>query len=286
MHDTEVIPCFQDATYRRPLSAQLLRTCRKFHCEALPILYGENTWRIEIFHHDLTTNKIGALFPPQPVVHVLHNGQVVTRQLPLRQIEIRIREYSGFEISTFRSAVRFACEWLSKLPEIDALQLTGPTTWCTKLRCGRYDHNPCKGYTGSEKQLLGIYETWLGRIRGVNHVRIDRRIPRESRDAIKRAWKGWTEVDPLPGMYEVLEKYADELQAQYRVRNGGLQKFISVKNSLRQAVRAVEIGDVETFERARKVVVKQLVKCYGKEVVDRERVFVCDPKLDEKPVAI
>jgi len=51
-------------------------------------------------------------------------------------------------------------------------------------------------------------------------------------------------------------------------------------------VRAVEIGDVETFERARKVVVKQLVKCYGKEVVDRERVFVCDPKLDEKPVAI
>jgi len=103
--------------------AQLLRTCRQIHAEALPILYGENIFEIEIY------NTWGPNFGNVQYPGVLDDrrcsGTASTAQQHLQRFSVTIRYTEYHKLDPMRNEVRRLVGRLQQLPiaAIDFLEL-------------------------------------------------------------------------------------------------------------------------------------------------------------------
>lgn len=105
------------------LGTQILRTCSQIRDEALPILYGENTWEIRVYAKDgqaccsaVATQDLGSqkgpLFHPNHIHH-------------LRRLQISIADAPYQDIERIPNAIPGLCEALStsEIPKLDYLHI-------------------------------------------------------------------------------------------------------------------------------------------------------------------
>jgi len=90
-----------------------------------------------------------------------------------------------------------------------------------------------------------ILQAYLGLLRGVRVVVIEG-IQSCYANGIKRKMMGFEPEDPLPKMYDVLERYASPISF--------------CEGPLEEACLAMEWGDVESFERNRRTIVRRMTR--------------------------
>ncbi|KAK3356838.1 hypothetical protein B0T25DRAFT_537518 [Lasiosphaeria hispida] len=244
------------------LSLQLLSTCRQVLIEARPILYGENTWGMEI------TSALDPKYGPFHGLPFLKRGGrdidtgeglLDNRIRHLRRFDIILRHWTIQEVDRVRQGARQALDFLGKVSQIDYLHLRcrfssdwprAPRSWCTweqwkstLLRQKFWGLGATE--TEEEKQLAGILRTSLGRLRSVKTLVMDDVLPQHA-DVMKREMLGSEPLDPLPEMYWALERYAADIRF--------------CKPNLRIALLAMERGDLEQFSQARSGIMKDLAK--------------------------
>ncbi|KAK3339912.1 hypothetical protein B0T25DRAFT_523580 [Lasiosphaeria hispida] len=230
------------------LSPQLLRTCRQIYAEAMPILYGENTFRFEIY------NTSGPYYDnfhyPKAVSHDFRQNprRPTAKVLPrLTRFSIRVNYTDCHKIAPIREAARELVSHLQGVPTIDFLRLE------CQLDCGdeadAHYRDPCwDEYTvddGGREEVIGMLKTWLGRLRNVKTAAVEG-LPEPDANTIKERWQSSEplEKSPLPDMYELLEKHAKGLDF--------------CKQDLRAALLACETDEMEDFRTHRTAILDKM----------------------------
>ncbi|KAK0733060.1 hypothetical protein B0T26DRAFT_669513 [Lasiosphaeria miniovina] len=239
------------------LHTQVLRTCRQIYDEALPILYSENTWRIEMcnapgphydsfrypgalkcdFSKDVPDWRLTVSWPTKTISALPH----------LRRFSILVTYTDGHKVAPIREDTRWLAECLAKVSRIDFLHLECKLDWST---CGVYDWrdpdaNNFPLCDDGTRDVIRVLQTWLGRLRNVGEVVVEG-LPEANANTIEERWKSSEPLEktPLTKMYECLEPH---------VRDIG-----SCKALLHGALLAVEKDDMEDFKGLRTELVEHM----------------------------
>jgi len=197
--------------------AQLLRTCRQIHAEALPILYGENIFEIEIYN--TWGPHFGNVHYPAVLEDRRCSGTASTAQQHLQRFSITVRYTEYHKLEPMRNEVRRLVRRLQQLPiaAIDFLELK------CHLDCDNENNeinwrDPCwddYDVDGSADECVGVLRTWLSRLRNVKEAVI---VGMEGKDAevLKARWQsqGQSHVPETPHLtdrYKALEKHVHSL---------------------------------------------------------------------------
>ena len=265
------------------LSTEFLYTCRQIYTEALPILYGENTWRFKTSNteptwfynlacpfalcHDFDPEQLD--FDPEqqdfdPEQQDKPNTKTRTSVLRyLRRFSICIEYTSKYNVTPIRKVTRWLEHRLRRVPRIDFLQLECNPD-CT-------DNNYSSPRDAdSKRELINVLKTWLCRLRNVKTVVIGG-LPELDTNTMKERLQSSEprEKTPLPRMYAFDEKH---------VQDTGCRKVGYCKENLREALLAVEEDDIKRFKAFRTVILREM-RQYGEEV--NKEVMFWDPEEDE-----
>lgn len=222
---------------RETKSSQLLRTCRQIYHEALPILYGENTFHIGIPTLDVTR-----------YCHALERAFVTSshrRTEPptdirphLKRFEIEIDYWHEPDLSLLRDDdVRPMVAHLQSVPQIDYL----------KIQC-KLDSRNCGGIDpecwyphdlwpyNPEEECSRMLRTWLGQLHGVKKVVIEGMHTDADAEILEKRLRRDASSDgekSLADEYEILEKW----------KRGSASSSVD----LSRALEAVESDDKKAF---------------------------------------
>ncbi|KAK0645394.1 hypothetical protein B0T16DRAFT_457432 [Cercophora newfieldiana] len=236
------------------LSPKLLQTCKQIHAEAVPILYGDNVFEIEL------TNTDGC-DPSHPNYHPawsltrrgygtvnIGNARELARHM--RRLNIKVRHTNAHSLEPLRAAVRSLVEELGDLemPPIRFLRLECHFD-CDKEGASQSLVSPL-GDT-DRQECVRMLRMWLGSVRNVREVVLEG-MPQEDADILREklhapadADEDWPEAWSLPARYEELEERACDI---------GFCEW-----DLQNALLAAERDDVEGFvERADAIKAKLL----------------------------
>ncbi|KAK0639081.1 hypothetical protein B0T16DRAFT_449881 [Cercophora newfieldiana] len=187
-------------------SHQILATCRQIHCEALSILWHENTWRLELLSRE--AYKTDPVFPSGAHLHrVCSNVQTDHMKVHPRRFHINLRDCYEYEDGALRTGMRETCNWLMTLPEIEMLRLTVGTRGAPGDGFEMSQRFGSRNWEISRDWVKNpMFRTWLTQVRNVKEVVIDDRIPEEMRTLIRDAWRSSEKLDEFPEAYNELCK--------------------------------------------------------------------------------
>ena len=211
-----------DEPNRVRLQPCILRSCRKVSSEALPVLYGENTWNVVI------NNTLEDPFKDQSNHRLcfFRDNHLLQR---LRRLDIRIMVSVMGSIHCFRWDVTDVCRVLANLVQINYLRISCEMCCCCQEPTDQPDWKP-----GDLR--LNILQTYFGELRNIRSVVIEG-IPTECAEKMKQLMTGDQPSDRLRIMYETLEEFAHDLP--------------DFEPDLSKAREAMERGDVREFRRRR-----------------------------------
>jgi len=159
----------------------------------------------------------------------------------LRRFDITLTYVWRRDKDEFRRSLREACIALSTIPKLDYVRVTYSGIRGDEIK----DFISYNENMGNIEDIGDALQAYLGLLRGVRVVVLEN-IPSCYADNIKRKMMGFEPEDPLPKMYRVLERYA-------------LSTPIC-RGPLERAQRAVELGDIESFDHNRETIVRRMTR--------------------------
>ncbi|KAK3309281.1 uncharacterized protein B0T15DRAFT_509660 [Chaetomium strumarium] len=217
------------------LGSQLLRICKQIHADALPILYGENTFELEI-SNTWGPYYYGIDYPP--ALSGIWGERFGRAALPhLRRLSIRVRYTEDHKLSLIREAVREIVTNLQRSPLSSCIEFLRLDC---ELDCNNENdeinwRHPCWNdyeVEGDRKQCIGVLRLWLGCLRNVEELVIDG-LPEKDADVLRdRCQNRSKETPALVDMYAALEQHVG---ATY-------------KEDLAKALLAAEADDIEKLK--------------------------------------
>ncbi|KAK5652820.1 hypothetical protein OQA88_9486 [Cercophora sp. LCS_1] len=249
------------------LSAKLLRTCKQIHDEGVPILYGQNTFEIQISntwgpHHSTVYYAPGLAFS---------NEAAVRR---VRRVSIKVRYTECHVMPLIRRAVReIVSKGLLRMPRIDFLQLE------CNLRCGNEnsdimwrdacwdDYSP----RGDADECARVLRTWLGLCQGVKEV-----VIKGTPDSMEEMGDEDAEI-LTKRLLAPSDDKSDDIVQLHRMKEmyEALEKHVSgmpvCEEDLDGALSAFEEDDVDTFMECKANILENVKKSW--EALKKEAVL-------------
>lgn len=251
-------------------SAQFLRTCRQVHAEGMPILYGENTFQIEIsntfgpgYRCAYYSRPLHALFdysprPESQEVEMFEFEETLRRSL-LRRFSVVIRYTKDHDIRELRNEVASAAQALHRGPrEIDFLELKCELDCPNDNYLINWQEERWRTYrpNGSKDECITMIRAWWGKggvcmglgVKKVGEIsglpEKDALFLREHLGAPKR-----NDTDDGEQPVCLLDRY------KHLCALTGATKMVYERHMWR-ALLAAERGDIEEFETLRECMLK------------------------------
>lgn len=299
---------------RSARSAQFLRTCRQVHSEGMSILYGENTFEVEISntygpHYGVfsygANSALNALFNrgafgrQSPQIPNLNREewslqfQKVLKSL-IRRFSVKIRYTQDHDIGDLRDAVKAMAWWLQKgFPQIDFLELECELSCDNENDDINYrqaewdDYNPVGSRIECVRMIVsrlgGCHAKEVGEIEGLGED--DALDLREQWQ--EQWWKRQEEnengAESLKAVGERNKTQPASLLDRFEALNRATRKATELfKKNTRQALLGAEAGQTERFEVRREKIVswtRKLLKILegsDDESVDKKGGDGCD----------
>lgn len=221
--------------YHNHLSPRILRTCRQILNEALPILYGENVWKIKIQMNGAGDERARSLYTD-------HFGREIY-DYPLRsRLEYMKRFYIVVEVQSKNAqneedAEEEASIVQSALTKVSKVISTLPDLQYVRIRLCEHDT-----YGGDAQESCQVLEN-LTMLRNVHKVVFDG-VPPVYAKYLTDKMTGSAPLDHLPNMYDALILYAGS--------------FDFCAPLLQKACDAMEQSDVDKLKEVRAEIVEMV----------------------------
>jgi len=244
------------------LSSQFLRVCRQVYQEGRAVLWGCNTWEIRVNYpytghdFDLPTIDIKA-----------RRFESFTCRKLMRNVHIVLLTEGWNWACDVREPLQTLSTFFRSLDKIHELHLELVASYdaADGIPSGAV---AVEGYGGRgpldiTRHIKSI-TTWIGDVRKVTHARVTG-LPPQVTEFLTTKWKSSDPVNPLPKMLIILEKYTFPLYA-----------FRDVAHIMRDAIKATEDDDLDTFKSCRKRVMRRTVAYFQemKVAIYREDIAV------------
>jgi len=225
---------------RFELSAQLLATCHLIYIEGGAVLYGKNTFEIDI--NTLQMYDPGCFIFSALLGMVLQYNSVQRDMLPYVQrfsIRVRCPPFSDM-LDALRDDVRLVVDGLQALPR--------PTIKFLRLHLDVYRNSQDRMVLALddlaelldiESKCIGMLRTWLGRLDNVEKVEIEG-MPEEDADILRNRWQSKGQGSDMKKLLSLTEKYEALKERVGRIP--------ICQNSLSRALLAVEQDDEVEFK--------------------------------------